>query len=110
MFELMIGEKVVMLQFGMHHSEAVSRLNKRLEDGEDLPGYEYLLTFIFAAHENHCKRHEVPLKVTKGEVFAWMEDNNYVAGQAEIYQNIQAAYNASLPGAVVEKKSKVKRA
>ena len=104
MFELEINGKKITLRFGPYQAMMLAKL------GDSVNELDKVVAFIYYAHEADCKRKEIMPQVTKGEIFAWMEDNDRKPEQQQLYLDMMAAYQATLPQAQPDVSAKKKAA
>ena len=58
---------------------------------------EFMAFLIYYAHENYCLGFDEVPKVSRGEVFTFLEDNNNDINLANELQKVLVAYNESKP-------------
>ena len=106
--QIEINGKAVAMKFGMHFAEHFSNEMASLvkEDGSiNLGSSKFTALLIWFSYLNWCEVKDEPAKVTKADVYEWVEDSYSENDEARIEQMVQiiAAYNNSTFAKGIEK-------
>lgn len=95
-----INGKEVLVKFGMHLQES---LFASFKAGDLLGTLKFATVIIYYGHENWALGADLPVVVTKGEVFNWLEDAYSPEGSQEAAQALNGLLAAYADSSVAQR-------
>lgn len=92
---LNLGGKELQLRFGLHLGEM---LIAEATGKQKIGTLQFMAMLIFYAHENYCLGYDMQPVMSKGAIFAYLEDNSADEALAKQLQVVLTAYNDSKTG------------